>query len=336
MVSGSLDARLGPPPQIDAAVDAYDASDAEPDAEDAEPDATMDAAPPPISDPQEPGPYAVSSRSYLVSTSILRRIAIEVSSPDGLSEAPMLAMPGGLANSEAYRPMAEHLASHGFVVVQFVRVCVRGDSSCSQLQNADDINSTVRALLDDWDEVGLLVRPTGLGFIGHAYGGKFAALAAARWESRDGWEPPAFLILPDNREPDDGFRPANPDGHDFAPMVRRLAVYGSVARGRCEDQEFLLREGDFVRGEGQVVWEWFGRARWVDFIPDIGECGSTCDFCLNPFFDSDREVTQRALRRYSAAFFRFTLRGEVAAEPWLAEVDEGSEIMMTRYPDRTP
>jgi len=330
-VSGGGGPMTRPPGSMDASIDAL-AVDAELDAGvDAETDARSDAGAPPISDPEAGGPFEVLRRSYLFRFASARSVAIEVSSPVGLIEAPMVFFVRGTSAIGGFESLSEHLASHGLLVVQPVRTCLDGSSTCTHTERADDAISLSQYLRLEWADVGLSLQPTAIGFLGHGSGGKVAALAAGTWESPEAALPPAFLMMPDNSPPRDGYSAASPDGHRSAPEIRRLAVFGSGVMGICEDQDYLLRQGDFERASGQVVWEWFAeRSHWMDFVSEPEQCGSDCAVCEGRR-GSDRVATQRALRRYTAAFFRFTLGADVAAERWLAEVDVDG-MLMARYP----
>lgn len=289
-------------PDASTAVDASAATDAGVPV-----DASSSTAP-----PDAAGPYAVTTRSDSVSRDG-RTTPVVAHVPAGGGPL-VLFLPGFQLESRRYAPLADRLASHGFVVV-------RADPSASLFSvSHTDMRDDAIAVLD-WAQDALSdVLSPGVGVMGHSLGGKLSVMVA-------GADPRVQAVL--------GIDPVNggagPVGYtaaapDIVPEVTGSLVIpvgylgettnasGGFMPCAPADQNYAT----FYEGSTSAPWaaEWtFLGADHMDFVSDTSGCGFTCSAC--PDGSADHEAVQRSMKTLAVAFFRRHLRGEGATDPYL-------------------
>lgn len=163
------------------------------------------------------GPFATDSRTTTLSgRNLTRNLPIRVTWPKGGKNRPVIVFSHGYMGSEnGYKPLAEHWASYGFIVVQPRHAdSIQGKSTTEKLRSAsfNDPRSfgdpLLRVTEDQYlvDHLAEVCAEVGaplpdlehIGVGGHSYGGQTAALAAGATNLRGGKaikEASAFLLL---------------------------------------------------------------------------------------------------------------------------------------------
>lgn len=269
-------------------------------------------APAPTGGPDSMGPHAVTTRMDSVTRGD-RTTPVVAHVPAGGGPL-VLFLPGFQLESRRYVPLAERVASHGFVVV-------RADPSASLFSVSHvDMRDDAIAVLD-WAEEALAdVVTEGTGVMGHSLGGKLSVMVAGA-DARVG----AVLGI----DPVNGG--AGPSGYtatapDIVPEVSGalampVGYMGEITNASggfmpCApaDQNYTT----FYDSAGAAPWaaEWtFDGADHMDFVSDTSGCGFTCSACPNG--SADQATVQAGMLTLAVAFFRRHLRADAAMDGYL-------------------
>ncbi len=306
-------------------------------------DGSADGAITPSWDPSLPGPHEVMTKSLRLS---IPGVSIDDTSaetyfPQDVSEAPLIVFNGAYsAPHSAYASLANHLASHGFIVAFPNDLCV--PTSCIQTLAAY-ISRLVAASLagEDGSRSEALrylgIRVSGAGFMGHGIGGKIAILASVAREDEVGTWAPVLSLNPLNlRAPSGEYTPTYyPNALGVVHRLPLYGVFGSTHEGECLGNDLLPSSTDFIFGDGQTVYEWLSaEAQWADFLSEPGACGDHCEVCG---WASDAHTeAQAASRAFSTAFFALTLQDNSEAEALLYGPAAWGDVTHNKYEAPAP
>ncbi|HJK89691.1 MAG TPA: hypothetical protein RMH85_01310 [Polyangiaceae bacterium LLY-WYZ-15_(1-7)] len=280
-----------------------------------------DAGTPPVEgDPSAAGPFSVTTTDGSVSRAS-RTTPVVAHVPTGDGTFPLIVLvPGFQLESTNYLPLAERLASHGFVVV-------RADpdqggllGGTNHVEMRDDLIAVI-----DWattsGPVAGSVDATQIGVTGHSLGGKLSTMVAAA-DSRVG---AVFGIDP----VDGGGGPLGGDPAatpDIVPsqsngITAAVGFIGETTNGSggfmpCApmDQNFQQFYEGTTMASWAAEWDVLG-ADHMDFVYDTTGCGFACSACPNGSVEAS--AVQAITSTIGVAFFRRHLAGETAMEQWL-------------------
>lgn len=281
-----------------------------------------------VAPPEHPGSYPVTSYQHTlrVQSGVLgfgaRDVALSVFVPTGVRGAPVVVFhPGFQLGGASYTRYAQHLASRGIATV----IADPPDSPLFGPSHAE-LAGFLRKVID-WVETeavdgGLTgVDPTKLGLAGHSLGGKISLLTAAT----DPRPRSVFAIDPVDatgspiQSINENYPSVTPElmGRVTVP----IALIGETTNATCSGfacQACAPAADNFHQyashAMGAAVEIEVVGANHMSFLDDP-KCGFACSVCAAGS-DTPSE-THRRTRRYLAAFFELTLRGERSAREWL-------------------
>lgn len=278
-------------------------------------------------DPSATGPASTTTVDGTV-TRGSRSTPVVAHVPAGGPSPLAIFVPGFQLESSRYAATAEHLASHGFVVV-------RADPpdplfGVSHVEMAADVIAVI-----DWatDASGPLAGEVSgpLLVFGHSLGGKVSAMVAHRDTRVD-----ALLAL----DPVNGGNPFSgysADLPDIVPdeiegltipvgfMGETTNQSGSMACAPA-DQNFETFYAAATSASWAAMWDFTG-ADHMDFVDDTTGCGFTCSAC--PDGTADEATVQAAVHTLVAAFARRHLLGDASMDPWLTGAMTPGGVVVT-------
>lgn len=301
--------------------DHTDTADA-PDVHDAGEDAevgqdTPEDAPDPAYDPAAPGPHEVETSDDSL-TRDGRSIPLAVHAPAGQQGRPwLILLPGFQLQSSRYIPLADHLASHGYVVVRADPP--GGLFDVSHTAMADDVSAVI-----DWatETLGNAIEAESVTVAGHSLGGKVSFMVA----HRDPRVAAVFGIDPVNAaNPISGYSPTLPDivPGEIENLDIPVGIAGELLDATADFGPACAPDGmnyvTFTDAATSSPWvaEWtFEGADHMDFVYDKSGCGFVCNACRDG--DADEALVHAGLQTLAVAFLRLHFDGDDSMNTYLS------------------
>jgi pimeloyl-ACP methyl ester carboxylesterase len=276
------------------------------------------AVPSTFANPSMTGPFTVSVKPSVTLERGGRSIPVVARVPMVTGNAPLVVLlPGFQLKANQYALLAQHLASHGMIVVS-------ADPPASLFSvSHTEMDLDVSAVID-WALTaasGLRVDSAKIATSGHSLGGKVAVMTA----SRDARVKAVFAIDPVNGAGMGAYDASKPNivPSRVSGLAIPLGFVGETVNstggfgGACAPSAQNFET--FYDAAAASLWvaKWdFAGANHMDFLDDVSTCGFVCSACTKGTAVSAQVAA--GLRTIAAAFFqRHFLGATTTAEAFL-------------------
>ena len=310
--------------------------DADPSAPDADP-GTPDAPPLPVTDPADPGAYAVYIEDDVAVPIETEQAVLTICSPsvdNGASPASgpfpaLVVSPGFQLPRSQYQSMCDHLATWGYIVLLQDYARQGGVFMPPNHQTlAEDVGRLLDWALSDQSGIAERIDEARIAVAGHSLGGKVSILSAildARVRTVIGWDPVDANPPINNGSP--SVTPELMDG-----LTVPLAVLGELLDSQGMFQSCAPAADNYQQyfenacAAPEALEVTVEDADHMDWIDDRNTCGFVCNACQNG--TADDANTRLLTRRVTTAFLEVHLRGRNELRTYLAEPDIGAGVTL--------